>query len=236
VCLCSHTRRLFGGDPGGESSSVNVLAGEGLTTFRAAALSDLSKASLRRAHLVRIVRNYECRTHADGVKATVRGEATAECSRGARRGTEGGTEGTDTQRKVGNLCLPKRVVVALPRATWTKKISRWLVGRVSDEGIVSDDTAGQHNPRESQGPLDWHVLFPNGEPLDPQRVHNGRAEQTARNTQRHDLWEEDMTCAAYKGGGTERMRTTRLNSVKRPKVAVDGQFEAVLGKTHRTEF
>jgi hypothetical protein len=39
----------------------------------------------------------------------------------------------------------------------TKKISRREGVRVSDEAIVSDDPVGQHNPRASQGPLDWRV-------------------------------------------------------------------------------
>lgn len=29
--------------------------------------------------------------------------------------------------------------------------------RVSDEAIVSEDPQGQHNPAESEGPLDWKV-------------------------------------------------------------------------------
>jgi len=32
------------------------------------------------------------------------------------------------------------------------------------------------------------------------------------------------------------MRTSRLSRLRRPKVVADGQFEAVLGKTRRTEF
>ena len=36
---------------------------------------------------------------------------------------------------------------------------------------------------------------------------------------------------------TERgMRTSRLSRLSEPKVVADGQFEAVLGKTRRTEF
>ena len=44
------------------------------------------------------------------------------------------------------------------------------------------------------------------------------------------------TAAAYKVCGKRRMRTSRLTRLIRPKMVADGQFEAVLGKTRRTEF
>ena len=44
------------------------------------------------------------------------------------------------------------------------------------------------------------------------------------------------TAAAYKVGEERCMRTSRLTRPIRPKVVADGQFEAVLGKTRRTEF
>ena len=46
------------------------------------------------------------------------------------------------------------------------------------------------------------------------------------------LW----TAAAYKDDADRRMRTSRLTRLIGPKVVADGQFEAVLGKTRRTEF
>jgi len=44
------------------------------------------------------------------------------------------------------------------------------------------------------------------------------------------------TAAAYKDDAERRMRTSRLTRLVGPKVVADGQFEAVLGKTRRTEF
>jgi len=49
----------------------------------------------------------------------------------------------------------------MKRACLTKKISRQEELRGSDEVIVSDDPAGQHNPQESQGPLDGIVATRN---------------------------------------------------------------------------
>jgi hypothetical protein len=89
-------------------------------------------------------------------------------------------------------------------------------GRGSDEVIVSDDPAGQHNPRASQGPLDRIVLgifllsFPSRGGLD-RKVHYRR--------------KTNETLAAYKSPCFITM-----------KVAVEFLFEAVLGKTRRTEF
>ena len=83
-------------------------------------------------------------------KAKADDEGTAKCSRPVCRGTEDGTEETDRQSKLGNLSAQGR-----PDG---ENISRREGSRVSDEVIVSEDLAGQHNPLASQGPLDWSIL------------------------------------------------------------------------------
>ena len=97
-------------------------------------------------------------------------------------------------------------------------ISRRVEGRGSDEVIVSDDPAGQHNPLASQGPLDWIVLgnfcfsFPS---------RGGLVRKD------HNKSRTNETLAAYK--------SLCFGSIA-VKVAVEFRFEAVLGKTRRTEF
>ena len=90
--------------------------------------------------------------------------------------------------------------------------------RGADEVIVSNDPAGQHNPMASQGPLDrivsgnFLLSFPSRGSLD-RKVHY--------------RWKASETLAAYK-------LLCHRGTVT--KVAVEFLFEAVLGKTHRTEF
>ena len=93
-----------------------------------------------------------------------------------------------------------------------------MEGRGSDEVVVSDDPAGHHNPLASQGPLDrivsgyFFLSFPSRGGLD-RKVHYGLKANEA--------------LAAYK---------TRCSRGIATKVAVEFLFEAVLGKTRRTEF
>jgi hypothetical protein len=72
--------------------------------------------------------------------------------------------------------------------------------RVSDEAIVSEDLLGQHNPAESEGPLDWKVR--NDGLAKYQNCPNG--------LQRHEL----LTVAAYKLAGKECMWALHLSSWK----------------------
>jgi hypothetical protein len=58
----------------------------------------------------------------------------------------------DTQSKVGNLST-----LAGRQRPADEYISQKERLRDSDEAVVSDDPAGQHNPLASQGPLDWNV-------------------------------------------------------------------------------
>ena len=106
------------------------------------------------------------------------------------------------------------------RPTWTKKISRWEDLRVSDEAILGVDPKGQHNPSESQGPLDWiaHERKPRSHALE--------------GPQGYPTW----ALAKYKSWFYRRMRVLRLTRSGMAKVLVEFQFEAVLGKTQRTEF
>jgi hypothetical protein len=91
-------------------------------------------------------------------------------------------------------------------------------GRGADEVVVSDDPTGQHNPMASQGPLDGIVVgniclsFSSGRGL-VREVHDRQMTNTA--------------LAAYKSSCFGSMVV---------KVAAEFPFEAVLGKTHRTEF
>jgi hypothetical protein len=95
-----------------------------------------------------------CRACADWVKARANGEATVICSRWVYRGTEGGTKGKTRGLNWGSS-RTQSIRGRRAKTRRTKKIRRWEGVRVSDEAIVSEDPAGQHNPQASQGPLDW---------------------------------------------------------------------------------
>ncbi len=92
--------------------------------------------------------------------------------------------------------------------------------RVSDEAVVSRDPAGQHNPLASQGPLDGSVLGSRRANLPGM----GHSEGKRGLGPRISRW------------GTGGMRASRLSPLLPVKVAADFPFEAVLGKTRRTEF
>ena len=155
-----------------------------------------------------------CRASAEMAKATTVGEATAKCSRPVHRGSGDGTHESTRRLKWGTSLFPPA------RVGWldNKCISCRVEGRGSDEVVVSDDPAGQHNPLASQGPLDrivsghFILSFPSRGGLD-RKVHY---RVTA-----------NETLAAYK---------TPCSCGIVTKVAVEFLFEAVLGKTRRTEF
>ena len=118
---------------------------------------------------------------------------------------------TDMQLKVGNLCFS-----ASAKTRRGKNITRRERSRASDEAIVSDDATGQNNPTPSQGPLDRSV----------------RRDDASTPTQCGDCpigllkrWLERL------GPLISRCATSA-----EAKAAVDVRFEAVLGKTRRTEF
>jgi hypothetical protein len=98
-----------------------------------------------------------------------------------------------------------------PRIGRTKKISRPMTPSGSDEAIVSRDPTGQHNRSASQGPLD--------------RIASGSGRgQTAR-------------CLPF--GAINPLSTSDALAMSKRygvKGLVEFLFEAVLGKTRRTEF
>ena len=155
-----------------------------------------------------------CRATAKLAKATTVGEATAICNRPVHRGSGDGTYEQTHRLKWGPSLFPPAW------AGWldSESISCRVEGRGADEVIVSIDPAGQHNPLASQGPLDWIVLgnlcfsFPS---------RGGLVRKD------HNRWRTNETLAAYK---------LRWFGSIVVKVAVEFQFEAVLGKTRRTEF
>ena len=86
-------------------------------------------------------------------KATTVGEVTARCSRPVHRGLGDGTSEPTHRLKWGPARSPPEA------GPWVGGPAReFISGRVrtrgADKVIVSEDPAGQHNPRASQGPLD----------------------------------------------------------------------------------
>ena len=155
-----------------------------------------------------------CRAMADMAKANTIGEATANCSRLVHRGPEDGTHEQTRRLKWGPSLVPPAWVGRLD----SESISCRVEGRGADEVVVSDDPAGQHNPLVSQGPLDrivsWSFIlsFPSRGGLDRKVHYRLKASEAL---------------AAYKTLCFRGIAT---------KVAVEFLFEAVPGKTRRTEF
>ena len=146
----------------------------------------------------------ECRASTDMAKTSVEGEATVKRTFPAHRGPGGGMH-----EQTGRLNWGTTRRRSGPR---TKQISRGLATSGSDEAIVSNDLAGQHNRSASQGPLDesvweWRTVSTSG-----------------------GLVRKDHRCSA----NTLASRISR--GIPSAKVATDIPFEAVLGKTRRTEF
>jgi hypothetical protein len=153
-------------------------------------------------------------SQADLAKANTVGEATAKCSRLVHRGSGGGTHVQTHRLNWGPSLFPPVWVGWLD----SERISCRVEERGADEVIVSIDPAGQHNPLASQGPLDrivsgiFLLSFPPRGGLD-RKVHH--------------RWKTSEALAAYK---------LLCHPGTVTKVAVEFLFEAVLGKTRRTEF
>jgi hypothetical protein len=129
-------------------------------------------------------------------KAITDVEETTECTQQDRRGTEDGTESKIRGANWG-ICPHQPIRDRRAKARWTKKIRHREVLTDSDEAIVSDDLVGQHNPLESQGPLDWiavGILFCQTCPNGPQR-------------------QSGTALGAYKLGSTACMWVSHLNPV-----------------------
>ncbi len=154
------------------------------------------------------------RATAELAKANTIGEVPANCSRSVHRGSGDGTHEQRRRIKWGPSLVQPTGVERLG----SESISCRVEGRGSDEVVVSDDPAGQHNPLASQGPLDrivsgYFILsFPSRGGLDRKVQYRLKANEAL---------------AAYKTLCFRGIAT---------KVAVEFLFEAVLGKTRRTEF
>ena len=90
-------------------------------------------------------------------KAITVGEVTAECNRPVHRGSGDGTYEQTHRLNWGPSCSPPEA------GPWVGGPDRkFISGRVrtrgAHEAVVSSDPAGQHNPPESQGPLDGIAL------------------------------------------------------------------------------
>jgi hypothetical protein len=147
-----------------------------------------------------------CRARRDWAKANADGSTTVE-GHPIRRGTADGTERRMSRLKQG-------ISGPWPQGKdpTAKNISRRERARASDEAIVSDDPAGQHNPLASQGPLDRSVRG------NPARLHSAGGPTGASGPS--ELW------SRISNRPDERVRRSRR----------EDRFEAVLGKTRRTEF
>ena len=141
---------------------------------------------------------------------------------------KGGTPSTVPRSKLGNLWIPTP-----SRFPWVQQPRRESISsgegfRGAEEAVVSDDPSGQQNPMASQGPLDERVGVAGS-----RAILNRKALEPVIPLGITYSWER--TAVAYKTeswGGCGRHLSLGTSS----KVAIDGPFEAVLGKTHRTEF
>jgi hypothetical protein len=155
-----------------------------------------------------------CRAMKELAKAITVGEATAKCSRPVHRGFRDGTYEQTHRLNWGPSRFPPNWVGGLD----SESISCRVEVRGAHEVIVSDDPTRQHNPMASQGPLDGIVSgsfllsLPMRGGLD-RKVHHRR--------------ETNETLATYKLPCLYCIAT---------KVVAEFPFEAVLGKTRRTEF
>ena len=181
--------------------------------MRAVAQVNLS-APLHRPRVNQLAWQCGCRATAEMAKANTVGEATADCSRPVHRGPGDGTHEQTCRVNWGPSLVPPTRVGRLD----SESISCRVEGRGADEVILSADPTGQQNPPASQGPLDGIALgslrrsFPLGEGL-------VRKDHLRRRTSK--------ALAAYKS-----LCVTRIVA----KITAEFPFEAVLGKTRRTEF
>ena len=181
--------------------------------MRAVAQANLS-ASLREPRTNQLAWSCGRRATTELAKANTGGEATAKCNRPVHRGSGDGTHEQMRRVNWGPSHLPPLGVGWLD----SECISCRVEERGADEVIVSIDPAGQLNPLASQGPLDRIVSgnfllnLPSRGSLD-RKVHY--------------RWKANGTLTAYK---------LFYSPSGIAKVAAQFLFEAVLGKTRRTEF
>jgi hypothetical protein len=129
--------------------------------------------------------------------------------------------GKDRQSKLGNLSGRPwiRLTGADPLYEY---INRRKCPRDSDAAIVSDDLVGQQNPLASQGPLDWRR---------PDDGPDNMSERTTGEPAEGGRWRisRRQRCVGA-------LSCVRQRGVLAKVAMADIQFEAVLEKTHRTEF
>ena len=162
-------------------------------------------------------------------KANTEEEATVICTLRGHRGMGVGTRAQSSGVNWGPSESPPQADFLGCSSPRRESISGGEGFRGADEAIVSDDPTGQHNPMASQGPLDGRVS-----------VAGSRATLNRKVLERvipsgiTYSWELQLRWR-YKSdswGGCGRRLSLGISS----KVATDGPFEAVLGKTRRTEF
>jgi hypothetical protein len=163
------------------------------------------------------------------VKANTEEEATVMCTLRGHRGMGGGTRAQSSGVNWGTSGFPPQADILGCSSLRRESISGGEESRGADEAVVSDDPPGQQNPMASQGPLDGRV-----------GVAGSRATLNREVLQRGNPFGDRVllgarTAVAYK---TESWGACgrHLSLGMSPKVAIDGPFEAVLGKTRRTEF
>ena len=91
------------------------------------------------------------------MKAKTEEEATVTCTLRDHRGKGGGTRAQSSGVNWGTSGFPPQADILGCSGLRRESISGGEGFRVSDEAVVSDDPAGQHNPLASQGPLDGRV-------------------------------------------------------------------------------
>ena len=91
------------------------------------------------------------------MKAKAGEEATVICTLRGHRGMGGGTRAQFSGVNWGTSGSPPQADFLGCSGLRRESISGGEGFRVSDEAVVSDDPAGQHNPLASQGPLDGRV-------------------------------------------------------------------------------
>ena len=233
-CLpCSHTRRLTGATPMGESSGVNALVGEGLAICSGRSIKRTLQprdttcvgTDVRRSVDVEPLRNRR--------KTRAGCEATTICSSRVHRGTGDGTAEKTRAVNWGPSRSHARTSSTGKRPAWTKQISRRKGPRGADEVIVvmtlrdnitrgraKDLWAGVSN-QMARIPLDHRVEYGECSAMQLLALSSGPERRLARHIRHGSVW---------------GMRDSRLSQDSVSKVAVDCQLEAVLGKTRRTEF
>jgi hypothetical protein len=162
-------------------------------------------------------------------KADTGEEATVICTLWGHRGMGVGTRAQSSGVNWGPSESPPEAGFLGCSSPRRESISGGEGFRGSDEAIVSDDPTGQQNPMASQGPLDGRVSVAGS-----RATLNRKGSRTGNPFGDH-VFLGAATAVAYKSdswGGCGRRLSLRISS----KVATDGPFEAVLGKTRRTEF